>query len=176
MFQIQIYLFLEKGELTTMSGRRLRWVHNFFGPWSCLCSICLSLSLLHDFSNAIRAKLISSGVVGDDAYVVVAGPANTYAHYVTTPEEYGQQRYEGASTVFGQCKYSVMMDIQIEFVYCAKPSTGRRYFGRLHWQIRRSGSLPRRRCSWYAIFGCASGRTNFKGDIFTGNTSASSSS
>lgn len=53
--------------------------------------------------EALRAKLISSGVLGSDAYVVVAGPANTYAHYVTTREEYGVQRYEGASTIFGQC-------------------------------------------------------------------------
>ena len=54
--------------------------------------------------EAVRAKLISSGVLGTDAYVVVAGPANVYAHYVTTREEYAVQRYEGASTIFGQCK------------------------------------------------------------------------
>jgi hypothetical protein len=54
--------------------------------------------------EAVRAKLISSGVLGADAYVVVAGPANVYAHYVTTREEYAVQRYEGASTIFGQCK------------------------------------------------------------------------
>ncbi|KAG6811731.1 hypothetical protein H0H92_006083 [Tricholoma furcatifolium] len=52
--------------------------------------------------EALRAQLISSGVLGSDAYVVIAGPANTYAHYVTTQEEYGVQRYEGASTIFGQ--------------------------------------------------------------------------
>ncbi|OCH91072.1 Neutral/alkaline nonlysosomal ceramidase [Obba rivulosa] len=63
------------GELTTMSGRRMR--------------------------NALRTALISNGVVGDDAYVVIAGPANTYGHYVATPEEYTVQRYEGASTLFG---------------------------------------------------------------------------
>lgn len=51
----------------------------------------------------MRAKLISEGIVGDDAYVVIAGPANTYAHYVATPEEYTVQRYEGASTIFGKC-------------------------------------------------------------------------
>jgi neutral ceramidase len=45
--------------------------------------------------------LISSGILGNDAYVVVAGPANTYGHYVATFEEYGVQRYEGASTLFG---------------------------------------------------------------------------
>ncbi|KAJ7802418.1 Neutral/alkaline nonlysosomal ceramidase [Mycena olivaceomarginata] len=63
------------GELTTMAGRRLR--------------------------NAVRAQLISSGIIDNSAYVVVAGPANTYAHYITTREEYAAQRYEGASTIFG---------------------------------------------------------------------------
>jgi len=57
-------------------------------------------------SEALRAKLISSGVLGADAYVVVAGPANVYAHYVTTREEYGIQRYEGASTIFGPCEFT----------------------------------------------------------------------
>ena len=70
-------MLIMPGELTTMSGRRIR--------------------------EAVRAQLISTGVIGDDAYVVVAGPANTYGHYVTTPEEYAVQRYEGASTVYGQC-------------------------------------------------------------------------
>ena len=34
----------------------------------------------------------------------MAGPANVYGHYVTTREEYAVQRYEGASTIFGQCE------------------------------------------------------------------------
>ena len=54
----------------------------------------------------MRAKLISEGVLGSDAYVVVAGPSNTYAHYVATREEYSVQRYEGASTIFGPCASS----------------------------------------------------------------------
>jgi neutral ceramidase len=64
--------------------------------------------LLPPSREALRAKFISSGVLGEDAYVVIAGPANTYAHYVTTPEEYAAQRYEGASTIFGQCKFSCL--------------------------------------------------------------------
>jgi neutral ceramidase len=47
--------------------------------------------------------LISEGILGSNAYVVVAGPANTYGHYIATLEEYGVQRYEGASTIYGQC-------------------------------------------------------------------------
>ncbi|KAG9094626.1 hypothetical protein FRC07_011281 [Ceratobasidium sp. 392] len=59
------------------------------------------LTLERAYRESVRAKLISSGVIGNDAYVVLAGPANTYSHYVTTREEYGIQRYEGASTIYG---------------------------------------------------------------------------
>jgi hypothetical protein len=41
------------------------------------------------------------GAWGADVRVVIAGLANTYSSYVTTFEEYGAQRYEGASTIFG---------------------------------------------------------------------------
>jgi len=57
-----------------------------------MCSLC---------RDALRARLIAEGVLDDRAYVVIAGPANTYGHYVTTREEYSVQRYEGASTIFG---------------------------------------------------------------------------
>ncbi|KAG6876987.1 hypothetical protein C0993_011300 [Termitomyces sp. T159_Od127] len=74
--------------------------------------------------EAIRAKLISSNILGSDAYVVIAGPANTYGHYVTTREEYSVQRYEGASTIFGQCVWHsviVLQRIAIQFnpIYAA---------------------------------------------------------
>lgn len=36
-----------------------------------------------------------------ESHIVIAGLANSYAHYVTTFEEYQQQRYEGGSTLFG---------------------------------------------------------------------------
>ncbi|KAG9042279.1 hypothetical protein FS837_011082 [Tulasnella sp. UAMH 9824] len=71
----QLVILILPSEFTTMSGRRLR--------------------------EAMRIKLIEDGIVGEDAYVVAVGPANTYAHYTTTREEYGIQRYEGASTLYG---------------------------------------------------------------------------
>ena len=36
-----------------------------------------------------------------DIDVVIAGLSNTYTDYITTPEEYSVQRYEGASTIYG---------------------------------------------------------------------------
>ncbi len=39
---------------------------------------------------------------GDIKHVAIAGLANSYAGYITTPEEYTQQNYEGGFTVFGK--------------------------------------------------------------------------
>ncbi|XP_050531893.1 neutral ceramidase-like isoform X2 [Daktulosphaira vitifoliae] len=60
------------GEFTTMSGRRLR---------------------------KVVAKEMCNGRVL--CIPVIAGLCNTYSDYITTPEEYELQRYEGASTLYG---------------------------------------------------------------------------
>ncbi|KAG8736453.1 hypothetical protein FRC10_009309 [Ceratobasidium sp. 414] len=99
MFRVgQLVIVIFPGELTTMAGRRMR--------------------------EAVRAKLISSGVIGSNAYVVLAGPANTYAHYVTTREEYSIQRYEGASTIYGPFTLEAYMDLYTNYVpYLADGAT-----------------------------------------------------
>lgn len=58
-------------EFTTMAGRRLR--------------------------NTVQDQLQSVGI----RYSVIAGLSNAYSGYVTTHQEYDEQRYEGASTHFG---------------------------------------------------------------------------
>ncbi|KAL5557771.1 hypothetical protein UlMin_033982 [Ulmus minor] len=65
------------GEFTTMAGRRLR--------------------------EAVKETLMSTGngEFDDDTHVVIAGLSNTYSQYIATLEEYSQQRYEAASTLFG---------------------------------------------------------------------------
>lgn len=62
------------GEFTTMAGRRLR--------------------------DAITDKVARLGGPSI-SQVIVAGLCNTYSDYITTPEEYEVQRYEGASTLYG---------------------------------------------------------------------------
>ncbi len=59
------------GELTTMAGRRLR--------------------------GTVLEAMSDAGV----AHVALGTYANEYSQYITTPEEYGSQQYEGASTLFG---------------------------------------------------------------------------
>ena len=59
------------GELTTMAGRRLR--------------------------TSVLGALSATGVT----HLALGTYANEYAQYITTPEEYSAQYYEGASTLFG---------------------------------------------------------------------------
>jgi len=92
----QFVMLIMPGELTTMSGRRMR--------------------------KALRKALIAQNVLGNDAYVVIAGPANTYGHYVATKEEYGVQRYEGASTLFGQYTLDAYIDRYTQLVPYLAPT------------------------------------------------------
>jgi neutral ceramidase len=73
----QFFIIVSPGEATTMSGRRWR--------------------------DAIKTSAKSSltDLESETPFVVLGGPANTYTHYITTPEEYSIQRYEGASTLYG---------------------------------------------------------------------------
>jgi neutral ceramidase len=47
-------------------------------------------------------RTVAERVGADLSDVLVAGYSNGYIHYVTTPEEYQEQQYEGASTLFGR--------------------------------------------------------------------------
>lgn len=72
----QLIIIVSPGEATTMAGRRWR--------------------------EAIRSSAAASTLTGPaEPIVVLGGPANTYTHYIATEEEYGIQRYEGASTLYG---------------------------------------------------------------------------
>ncbi|KAL1995099.1 hypothetical protein VTN49DRAFT_1286 [Thermomyces lanuginosus] len=70
----QLLIVVSASEVTTMAGRRWK---------SALASAATDIL---DIAEPL---------------VVLGAPANTYAHYVTTEEEYGVQRYEGGSTLYG---------------------------------------------------------------------------
>ncbi|MFD5099935.1 neutral/alkaline non-lysosomal ceramidase N-terminal domain-containing protein [Streptomyces albidochromogenes] len=51
----------------------------------------------------LRLRRTVAAIVGaPPANVLAVGYSNAYAHYVTTPEEYDAQEYEGGSTLFGR--------------------------------------------------------------------------
>ncbi|KAK3081165.1 hypothetical protein LTR53_020489, partial [Teratosphaeriaceae sp. CCFEE 6253] len=52
-------------------------------------------------AKALATEARDAGTGLGTPIVVLGGPANTYTHYIATREEYGVQRYEGASTLYG---------------------------------------------------------------------------
>lgn len=50
-----------------------------------------------------RLRTVLANILGADReLIVIQGYTNGYGHYVTTPEEYDQQDYEGGATAFGR--------------------------------------------------------------------------
>lgn len=51
-----------------------------------------------------------------DPLVVLGAPSNSYAHYVATEEEYGVQRYEGASTLYGPNTLAAYVNLTLTYL------------------------------------------------------------
>ncbi|WP_269085927.1 neutral/alkaline non-lysosomal ceramidase N-terminal domain-containing protein [Mycobacteroides franklinii] len=63
----------------------------------------------------LRLRRTVAAVLGVDLHcVLVAGYSNGYFHYVTTPEEYEEQRYEGGSTLFGKWQLPALQQVVAE--------------------------------------------------------------
>lgn len=63
----------------------------------------------------LRLRRTVAAIVGADLRdVLVAGYSNGYIHYVTTPEEYEEQQYEGASTLFGRWELPALQQTAAE--------------------------------------------------------------
>ncbi|KAJ9151139.1 Neutral alkaline nonlysosomal ceramidase [Pleurostoma richardsiae] len=97
----QLIIIISPSEATTMSGRRWR--------------------------GAVKSAAADGILSGSAAepLVVLGGPANTYAHYCATPEEYTIQRYEGASTLYGQHELDAYINLTVSNLeYLAPTATG----------------------------------------------------
>jgi neutral ceramidase len=96
----QLLVVVSPGEATTMAGRR----------WK---------EAIHDSA----ASLALSGSSAVNPIVVIGGPANSYTHYIATPEEYGIQRYEGASTLYGPYTLSAYINLTLSYLPYLSPSS-----------------------------------------------------
>ena len=87
----QLIIIVSPGEATTMAGRR--------------------------WKEAVHASAFASSLTaGEDPIVVLGGPANSYTHYIATEEEYGIQRYEGASTLYGPHTLNAHINITTSYL------------------------------------------------------------
>ncbi|KAI1498786.1 ceramidase family protein [Biscogniauxia marginata] len=91
----QFVIIVSPSEATTMAGRRWR--------------------------AAIKAA--AADITEAEPKVVLGGPANTYAHYVATPEEYGIQRYEGASTLYGPWELPAYINLTVSNIHYLAPDS-----------------------------------------------------
>jgi neutral ceramidase len=63
----------------------------------------------------LRLRRTVADIVGAELPdVLVAGYSNGYLHYVTTPQEYDEQRYEGGSTMFGRWELPALQQVVAE--------------------------------------------------------------
>lgn len=63
----------------------------------------------------LRIRRTVAAIVGAELQdVLVVGYSNAYIHYVTTPEEYLEQRYEGGSTMFGRWELPALQQVAAE--------------------------------------------------------------
>ena len=85
----QFFIVVSPGEATTMSGRRWR--------------------------EAVQSSAADTfgDLNGTDPVVVLGAPANSYTHYIATPEEYSVQRYEGASTLYGPFTLDAYLNLSV---------------------------------------------------------------
>ena len=93
----QFMIIVSPGEATTMSGRR--------------------------WKEAV-AKSSTDSLSIADPLVVLGGPANTYTHYITTEEEYGVQRYEGGSTLYGPNTLAAYINLTLTYIPNLGDSSG----------------------------------------------------
>lgn len=72
--------------------------------------ICLPIEVTVVAGLRLR-RAAAAALAADLDHVLIQGYANGYAHYLTTPEEYDEQLYEGGSTVFGRNELAALNDI-----------------------------------------------------------------
>ena len=95
----QLVIIVSPGEATTMAGRR----------WK--AAVQAATAALDDRDVAPGGKRSAASPI-----VVLGGPANSYTHYITTEEEYGIQRYEGASTLYGPHTLAAYINVTLSYV------------------------------------------------------------
>jgi neutral ceramidase len=92
----------------------LRWVQEKFPVQlvrlGSLHLVCLPFEVTLIAGLRIR-RAVAAELGLDVADVVVQAYANGYGHYVTTPEEYDVQLYEGGSTIFGRHELAAITEI-----------------------------------------------------------------
>jgi hypothetical protein len=63
-----------------------------------------------EMGRRVRASVLAAAAPAGIRRVAIAGYANEFVHYFTTPEEYDMQHYEGGSTLYGRYSSNLIKD------------------------------------------------------------------
>lgn len=102
----QLFIIVSPGEATTMSGRR----------WKNAVADASAALFRDERRHHQKAPGSADPAPSPAPVVVLGGPANSYTHYITTEEEYGIQRYEGASTLYGPHTLAAYINVTLSFL------------------------------------------------------------
>ncbi|HIW91134.1 MAG TPA: neutral/alkaline ceramidase [Candidatus Corynebacterium avicola] len=76
---------------------------HLFGVWRIGGLVIAHLGFEPTTTSGLRIRrTVAAAMDVPETNVVVQGYSCGYGHYITTPEEYGQQEYEGGATAFGR--------------------------------------------------------------------------
>ncbi|MFL6089819.1 MAG: neutral/alkaline non-lysosomal ceramidase N-terminal domain-containing protein [Aeromicrobium sp.] len=74
--------------------------------------------------SGLRLRRTVAAIAGANVEdVLCVGYSNAYIHYVTTPEEYDEQRYEGGSTLFGRWQLPALMQVAADLATAMRDGT-----------------------------------------------------
>lgn len=83
--------------------------------------VLVSLGFEPTVTSGLRIKrTVAAALNVPENTVVVQGYTNAYGHYITTPEEYEAQNYEGGATIFGQYQLPAFQDVFDEMARALK--------------------------------------------------------
>jgi neutral ceramidase len=72
--------------------------------------------MTNEMGRRVRAQVLAAAAGTGISRAVIAGLANEYADYFTTPEEYDAQAYEGGATIYGRASSDAIEQADVELV------------------------------------------------------------
>ncbi len=83
--------------------------------------VLVTLGFEPTITSGLRIKrTVAAALEVPENTIVVQGYTNAYGHYITTPEEYEAQNYEGGATIFGQYQLPAFQDVFDEMARALK--------------------------------------------------------
>jgi hypothetical protein len=117
----------------TPAAREVSWVPRYLPIQQIRIGSLLIASLPNEPTTTsgrrLRGALETAWTGAGVSRIVIGGYSNAYCGYLTTPEEYEEQAYEGASNLYGQWSLPVFCTEHVELTGAIRAGQGRSTLG-----------------------------------------------